>query len=254
LFAAAEAGQLTVRIIPRDEKQARILITNKTKQPLSVRLPEAFAARPILAQVRGFQLPGIQNQQGMAQAPQTFGGPVNNGNQQNGNQQNGNNNNARGVFNIPPEQVRDIRVLAVCLEYGKPHPRPQHAYEMVPLASYSSDPVLAATLVRLGEGKCNQRVAQAAAWYLASDRSWEQLAKEQGDLIGVGEHAPYFTKRELQEAKELVAAARRDVVPVKIEAAVTSQPKNSATSSSSSAAGSEITGNSTSANRFPSKP
>ena len=54
VFAAIEQGLIEVRVIPRDATQCRLLVHNKTDRPLSVELPQAFAAVPVLAQGRIF--------------------------------------------------------------------------------------------------------------------------------------------------------------------------------------------------------
>src|SRR5258708_17906907 len=51
LFEAIEKGDLKVKVVAKDSTQARVFIQNKTKKPLNVKLPEAFAAMPILAQM-----------------------------------------------------------------------------------------------------------------------------------------------------------------------------------------------------------
>ncbi len=50
MFSAMEKGQIAVKLIPKDSTQSRIFIENKTDKPLSVKLPETFAAVPVLAQ------------------------------------------------------------------------------------------------------------------------------------------------------------------------------------------------------------
>jgi len=50
MFAGIESGQIAVKLIPKDATQCRVLIENKTKQPLNVKLPEVFASVPVLAQ------------------------------------------------------------------------------------------------------------------------------------------------------------------------------------------------------------
>jgi hypothetical protein len=204
LFAAAESKLIDVRIIPRDDKQARIFVTNKSGRALNVRLPETYAAVPVLSQILG--LPNNGAQAGAAQAPQTFGGPINAGPQNN--QQNAF---PRGVFNIPPEQTRDIKVAAVCLDYGKPTPRALIPYELVPLASIATDPAIEPVLRAWGSGKYNRLVVQAAAWHLASSVSWEELAKKEGTMVAASEYEPYFTANQLKQAKALVAAAKKEV-------------------------------------------
>ena len=50
LFAAMEAHQVDVQLIPKNAKQATVIIRNRTDKPLSIQLPEAFAGLPVLAQ------------------------------------------------------------------------------------------------------------------------------------------------------------------------------------------------------------
>ena len=49
LFAAMKQGQIDVQFIPQDENHGRLLVTNKTDKPLSVKLPDSFAGVPVLA-------------------------------------------------------------------------------------------------------------------------------------------------------------------------------------------------------------
>src|SRR5262245_46496616 len=53
LFAAIHAGEIEARLIPQDEASGTVILTNKGERPLSIRLPEAFAAVPVAAQIRG---------------------------------------------------------------------------------------------------------------------------------------------------------------------------------------------------------
>src|SRR5580765_996474 len=50
LFAGIQSGDLQVKFIPKNDRDASLVITNETKQPLSVKLPDAFVGVPILAQ------------------------------------------------------------------------------------------------------------------------------------------------------------------------------------------------------------
>ena len=52
LFDGMKNGKIDAKVVPLNDHQARIFITNKTRQPLSIKLPEAFAAVP-LAQFGG---------------------------------------------------------------------------------------------------------------------------------------------------------------------------------------------------------
>ena len=53
MFEAIQNGQIAVQLIPKDSTQCCVLIKNKTDQPLNVKLPEAFAGVPALAQAAG---------------------------------------------------------------------------------------------------------------------------------------------------------------------------------------------------------
>ncbi|MFT7639360.1 MAG: hypothetical protein ACI9G1_001096, partial [Pirellulaceae bacterium] len=50
MFAAIKARDIEVTVIPMDSKKVMIRIENKTDRPLSIRLPAAMAAAPVLMQ------------------------------------------------------------------------------------------------------------------------------------------------------------------------------------------------------------
>src|SRR5258708_6025169 len=50
LFSAMEKGEIDVKLILKDSRGGNVLITNKTKKPLTIQLPVAFAGVPVLAQ------------------------------------------------------------------------------------------------------------------------------------------------------------------------------------------------------------
>jgi hypothetical protein len=190
LFDAVEGGLVEVKFIPKNEKQARVRIKNLCGKPLGVRLPDAFGARAVLAQAGG-PLNGILNGavNGQSGGPQNLGGSF------------GPNNQNGGVFNVPADKPAELRVACVCLEYGKPTPRPAIPYEMVRLDTVSQEPSLAALLPKLEAS--NQREVQAAAWHLAGGMSWMQLAAVHVEHL-VEANEPFFTAHDLKEAKELV--------------------------------------------------
>jgi hypothetical protein len=53
LFAAEQAGLVAVKFTPDDSRSAQIAFLNKTGNPLTIRLPAAFAGVPVLAQMGG---------------------------------------------------------------------------------------------------------------------------------------------------------------------------------------------------------
>jgi hypothetical protein len=100
-----------------------------------------------------------------------------------------------------------LHARGVCLEHGKEEPRPSVKYEIKPVEAFSKDPALYEMLKLFGDKKINQRVAQVAAWHIASKMSWEQLAAKQLKRIGQ-EPQPYFSQQELRAAMQLVEAAK----------------------------------------------
>ena len=112
-----------------------------------------------------------------------------------------------GMFSVPPEKTKAVKVATVCLEYGKDEPSPRLPYRLIRLAAFSEDPALSAVMVAMGRGEIPQKVAQAAAWHLASGRSWQQLAAEKIDRAGGAADLRYFSPAELLAARQVVAIA-----------------------------------------------
>ena len=54
MFSAIEAGDIEVKLIPKDATQSTILFKNLTKKPLRIEVPAAFAGVPVLAQADDF--------------------------------------------------------------------------------------------------------------------------------------------------------------------------------------------------------
>ncbi len=209
LFAAIEAGQIEARFIPRDATRARLLVANKTDRPLSVVLPATFAAVAVLAQ---FQDPfrfDQQGFQGLDNAPQDVGGgfPPLGGPMNVGGPGGGQNPWLRqpGFFSVAPETVGKLKLTTVCLSFGRPNPQPRIPYEIRPLAAVADQPGVAEVCAMLARGEVSQRVAQLAAWHLANDKPWEELAGLR-DQATFGTR-PRYTRKELATAKELAEQA-----------------------------------------------
>lgn len=202
VFAGIEQGQLEVRFIPRDAAKARLLITNKTNKPLSVRLPAAFAGVPVLAQFQDFQ----QNN-----APQILGSGPNQGpfapGQMNipGQGQNMQNPFQGFQFNIPPEKVGKLKLATVCLEHGKPNPGPRVAYQIKPIGSVTQKAGVAELCAMLARGEVPQRAAQLAAWHLNNEIGWQELGKmRQKAAFGT---RPRYSEKEISAAKKAAEKA-----------------------------------------------
>lgn len=197
MFEAMKAGQIEVQYIPIDEsRQAKLLIKNKTKEPLSLKLPANFGATPILAQGGLGGLGGGGQQGGQQGQNQQAGGGLGGGGQQGGG------GGGAGLFNIAAEKIGELKVATVCLEHGKLEPSKHIPYEVVPLEQCTSTPGVAEALALLLEGKTNQKVAQAAVWHLANGLTWEQLAAKKVNRVGRADTA-YYEAAELQAAVEL---------------------------------------------------
>ncbi len=173
LFAAMESGDIEVKLIPKDSTTGNVLITNKTKKPLSIRLPDAFAGVPVAAQ---FGCPGGPGGGG-------FGGGG-----------------GGGFFNVAPEKVGKIKVVTVCLEHGKDDPNPRIPYELRPIETFTENQKLIEVVKMVARGELDQHSAQAAAWHLANDMSWQTLAQKVGKKHLDGSTEPYFSKSHLERA------------------------------------------------------
>lgn len=177
VFAAIQAGDLEVGVVPQNERRLTIQMKNKTERPLTIMLPPALAAGPVLAQQPGGLFGGGLNRPGQnaqQQSPQQVGIGMNGGNM-NGNM--GGGMMPGGVFNIPAGRAVKIKAETVCLEYGKPNPDARMKYELKQLADVCDKPQLVAVLTSLGKDEINQRAAQAAAWHITNDLSWDELSK-----------------------------------------------------------------------------
>jgi hypothetical protein len=217
LFEAEERQLVSLRYIPNDAKSAQIIVTNRTRRPLSLRLPAAFAGIPVLAQMgMGGMGGGGMGQAGFGAGgigggPQATGGGGGFGGQgMNGMGGGGMGMGGGGAFSIPPEKTRTFRVATVCLEYGKREPSSRMPYKLGRVDGFSSDPKLAVVLESLGRGELPQKVAQAAAWHISNGLSWEKLAAEKIDHAGGNPDEPYFSPAELMAAHRLVAIANQE--------------------------------------------
>ncbi len=197
MFAAIDAQDIEVRLIPKDDTESRVLIKNKTKKPLNVRLPDAFAGVPVLAQNLGGggrSGSGGGGNQSMGGGMGGMGGGMGGGGM------------GGGMFNVAPEQVGQFKVATVCLEHGKKEPRPQIPYKIVPLETVTTESGVKELLVAMGRGRLDQRATQAAAWHLANGLSWQQLAAKRITHIN-GTSEPWFRQNELLAGMRLAQAA-----------------------------------------------
>ena len=202
LFTAIDAGELEAKLVPRDARHGNLLVTNKTDEPLTVKLPRSFVGVHVLKQF--LPPPNQPNAFGIQNLSPTepsqalgigFGGsglgplaPVLN--------------NLGGLFSVPAEKTVQIRITSVCLQYGKPDPAPHMDYRIEPVEDFTRDAALQEFLYDFGTaykpGKIvDYGAVQAAAWRLSNRMSWEALRGIPGDSPGGG----YFTRAQIDAAR-----------------------------------------------------
>ena len=201
MFGAIEAEQIEVKLIPKDSTVCRVMIRNKTDQPLNVKLPAAFAGVPVLAQIGGGFGGGGRGGGGGGQG---IGGGFGGG----GGGGRGGGGFGGGQFNVAPEKVGQFKVTTVCLEHGKKEPRPAMKYEIKPIESFTDKPAVHQLCRLLGLGKVEQRAAQVAAWHLNSEMSLQELAAKRLRYAN-GTSRPYFAPRELYAGATAAAVSVR---------------------------------------------
>ena len=219
LFPAIESGKIDVQMIPKDSTACTLLVTNKTEKPLNIRVPDVLAGVPVLAQLgnMGFLNGPAKNGpagKGKNAEPQPVGMPVTpNGNRQAGNgpgMANGGNNlnGNRAFFSVAPEKVGQLKLPCVCLEYGKPMPRPLMSYQVRPIERVTDKTAVHEMCRMLGRDELDQKTAQAAVWHLNNGISWEDLAAKRIQRMPAWRDEPLFTARELADAKKAVESLK----------------------------------------------
>jgi hypothetical protein len=110
------------------------------------------------------------------------------------------------LLNVPPEKTIKFKVPTVCLEHGKPEPRAAMQYKIEPIESFTDKPEVKELCGMLGQ--VNQRAAQAAAWHLNNNMTWQQLAAKQLRFAN-GTTQPYFSPLEIRAAMQIAAVASK---------------------------------------------
>jgi hypothetical protein len=207
-FAAIQDGDLDVKFIARNSRKAQVVIKNTTDQPLTVKLPEAFAAIPVLAQQAGAAGAGNRStttgnnnkNQGLGGGMGGYGGGMGGGGGGFG-----------GAASLAPDKTVKIQLDVVCLDYGKPDPSPYVSYTIVPAEKYITDPKVKEVCKMLGDGKVDQRTAQIAAWHLANHLTWDELAGLKTFPHLPQYSQPVFSTDEITEAVQIVDQAIKAV-------------------------------------------
>ena len=175
LFAAMAAGDIEVELIPKDSTNCTVRFVNKTDKPVAVKLPNAFAGVPVLAQ---------------------FGGGMGMGG---------------GFLNLAADKVGTVKVATVCLEHGKTDPNPHVKYEMRPIAEFTDNEQTIEICRMLANGEIPQKTAQAAAWNLMDKLSWQELAAKDKVRRSNGYYEKWFSFAELNLAQRAISVAAQRI-------------------------------------------
>lgn len=219
LFDGMKDGTLDVTIVTKDEMGGNVFIENKTDKPLTVLLPDAFVATPVLKQFGAGGQGGVggqnnNNQNGNSNGGQQqqsgggFGGGGQGGFGGGGGGFGGGGlgGGGGGFFSVPPEKTLRVPYTSVCLNHGKAEPRPKSNYTIIPLEEYTNNEQLREVIRLVGTGKLDSQSAQAAAWHLTDNMSWQELSNKAIKHIS-GPAEPYFSRAQLVNAQSIVAQA-----------------------------------------------
>ena len=208
LFDGIDNEELGVKMVAMNAQGGNLLIENKTDQPLTVDMPESLVGMHVLAQFGGggggFGGGGAGGGGGGGQS--TGGGTSGGGGS--GFSGGGGGNGGGGFFSIPPERTIKVPYKSVCLEHGKPEPKPRMNYQVVRTEEFTQDPVLQELLTLVAQQKIHPQIAQAAAWHLADEMTWEELSQLKYDRVGAPD-VPKFSYQQLLAAQSLVSTAHR---------------------------------------------
>lgn len=226
LFDAMDEGKIGVRLVAKNEFEGHLLVENKMDAPLTIEMPEAFVGVQVLAQFGqggggGFGQQG--GQQGGGQNQAAGGGGQQGGvGGQGGGQQN--------FFSIPVNTVAKVPVSMVCLEHGKKSPSQRLHYTVVRPEKYTSDVRVHEICKMVGTGQLDRQSAQAAAWHIANNMSWAELANKKYNNVGSPD-TPYFSQDQLMAAQSIVAAADSRVAILKEKGELANTPNGQETTS-----------------------
>jgi hypothetical protein len=212
LFDGVNSGQLDAKVVTLSDHAARIFIKNKTDQPLSIKLPDAFAAVP-LAQFGGGGgggRAGGGGGGGRSSSSSSRSGSSGGQQQSSGGGlggSGGGGGGGGGVFSVPADKTAEIDAQTLCLDHGLSDPTPAVPYKLMPAEDHLDRPAVVELLKAFGRGDLDLQAAQAAAWHLNNDMSWDDLAaQKQGTKRSIN-RPPYFTTAQLKAATAYAGAA-----------------------------------------------
>ena len=108
---------------------------------------------------------------------------------------------------IPPKKQVKLAASTVCLDHGKAEPNPRVAYRMIRLSEFTDNELIAQLCSEIGSSELSQNTAQAIAWHLANDMSWDELAKVNSIESKYLGNVSYFRERDIKLAKQWIESA-----------------------------------------------
>ena len=204
LFDALDQGLVDAKFVARDSARGRLVLTNKTKEPLDILVPEAFAGVPVMRQFGGG---GGGRGGGGGGMGGGGGGQQNVGGGGGGGRGGGFGGGGGGAFNIPPEDITRIDVPLLCLDHGLKDPSSSKPYEVRPIEDVVDNPAVIEIVKAYANGELPRSASQAATWHLNSRVNWIELASK---LTGTKRNfvrEPYFSRGELRTAMLIVNQA-----------------------------------------------
>jgi hypothetical protein len=210
LFDAMQRGDVDATFVARNARAGRIVLSNRTKRPVNVGIPDAFIGVPAAMAQFGGGMGGGGMGGGMGGGSQSVGGGGGRGGGRGGGGRGGfggGRGGGRGGFNIPPEKTIRIDVPLLCLDHGKREPSASKQYVIRPIENFITDAAVIDVVRGYAAGDLPEGAAQAAVWNLNSDVTWQELsAKLTGTKRNIVRE-PYFSAEEIQTAMAIVQQA-----------------------------------------------
>jgi hypothetical protein len=96
----------------------------------------------------------------------------------------------------------------LCLDHGLRDPSPSVPYKLVPAEEHLDRPAVVELLKAFGRGELDHQAAQAAAWHLNNDMTWDELAAQLTGTKRSINRRPYFTAGQMKTATTYASAAQ----------------------------------------------
>lgn len=203
LFQAIDDGLVDVKFVARSDSKGRLVMTNKTSEPIDVLIPEVFVGVPVLPQFGG----GGGGGGGLGGGGGGGGSQSVGGGGGGGGRGGGRGGGGGGRFNIQPEKIRRVDVPLICLDHGLKDPSSSKPYEIRPIEDVIDSPAVIEIVKAFANGELPRGASQAAVWHLNSDVSWIDLSNKLTGTKRQFVRDSYFSGAEIRVAMAIVHQA-----------------------------------------------